>query len=111
MKARTLLFASTALALAACSDQDPTSVQQRSPAPIVAARGNAIDGSYIVVLKEGGDPTSVAAVAGVSPRHVYTAALNGFSAELNAGQLNALQHNPSVDYIEQDGVASIATTQ
>ena len=111
MKARTLLFAGTALALAACSDQDPTAVQQRSPAPVVAARGNAIDGSYIVVLNEGADPRSVAAVAGVSPSHVYTAALNGFSAELNAGQLNALQHNPNVDYIEQDGVASIATTQ
>jgi len=28
--------------------------------------------------------------------------LNGFSATLNEGQLNALRHNPSVDYIEPD---------
>jgi subtilisin family serine protease len=110
--ARTLLFAGTALALAACADQNPTAVQQqRSPAPVLAARSGGIDGAYIVVVKEGGDPRSVAAIAGVNPTHVYVAALNGFSAELNAGQLNALQHNPNVEYIEQDGVATIATTQ
>jgi subtilisin family serine protease len=86
-------------------------VQQRSPAPLLAARGQGIDGAYIVVTREGADPRSVAAVAGVSPRFVYQAALHGFAATLNAGQLNALQHNPNVDYIEQDGVAHIMTTQ
>ena len=111
MKARILMFAGTALALAACSDQNPTAVRQSTPAPVLRASANGIDGSYIVVLKEGGNPRSVAAIAGVNPRFEYTAALNGFAAELNAGQLNALQHNPNVDYIEQDGVASIATTQ
>jgi subtilisin family serine protease len=109
--ARMLVFAGTALALAACSDQNPTAVRQSTPAPLLRAASGGIDGSYIVVLKEGGNPRSVAAVAGVNPHFVYTAALNGFAAELNAGQLNALQHNPNVDYIEQDGVASIATTQ
>ncbi len=53
----------------------------------------------------------MAAVAGVSPKFVYTAALDGFSATLNAGQLNALQHNPNVDYIEQDMEVTAATTQ
>jgi subtilisin family serine protease len=109
--ARILMFAGTALALAACSDQNPTAVQQRSPAPVLAARGVGIDGAYIVVVKEGSDPRSVAAVAGVEPRYVYAAALHGFAGTLNAGQLNALQHNPNVDYIEQDGVATISTTQ
>src|SRR4051794_16038345 len=109
--ARILMFAGTALALAACSDQNPTAVQQRSPAPVLAARGVGIDGAYIVVVKEGADPRSVAAVAGVEPRYVYAAALHGFAGTLNAGQLNALQHNPNVDYIEQDGVATISTTQ
>ena len=112
MKAtRILMFAGTALALAACSDQDPTSVRQRTPAPVLAARGGGIDGAYIVVVKEGADPRSVAAISGVNPNFVYTAALNGFAAELNQGQLNALQHNPNVDYIEQDGVATISATQ
>jgi subtilisin family serine protease len=62
-------------------------------------------------VKEGADPHSVAAVAGVNPKFVYAAALNGFAGELNAGQLNALQHNPNVSYIEQDQVVSITTTQ
>jgi subtilisin family serine protease len=110
--ARTLLFAGTALALAACADQDPTAVQQqRSPAPVVAALGNAVEGSYIVVVKEGADPRSVAAITGVNPNFVYTAALNGFAGTLTAGQLNALQHNPNVEYIEEDQVGSVTTTQ
>jgi len=113
MKAvRTVLFAGAALALAACSDQNPTAANGRqATAPVRLAQSGGIDGSYIVVVKEGADPHSVAAVAGVSPRFVYTAALNGFAGTLNAGQVNALQHNPNVDYIEQDGVASITTTQ
>jgi subtilisin family serine protease len=112
MKSRSLLFAVSSLALlAACSDQDPTAARTPRTAPVLAARGPAVDGSYIVVVKEGSDPRSVAAVAGVDPHFVYTAALNGFAGTLNAGQLNALQHNPNVDYIEQDGIASIATTQ
>ena len=60
----------------------------------MSAAANGIDGEYIVVLKEGANPRSVAAVAGVEPAFVYTAALNGFAAPLNQGQLNALRHNP-----------------
>ncbi|HEX8831459.1 MAG TPA: S8 family peptidase [Longimicrobium sp.] len=102
-----------ALALAGCSVvQDPTSARP-TPGETVraAAPGQAIPGSYIVVLKEGADPRSVAAVAQVSPRYVYSAALNGFAAELNQGQLNALQHNPAVDYVEEDSRVQSATTQ
>ena len=80
-------------------------------AAIVQAQGKAVRDHYIVVLKAGADPRSVAAIAHVDPNYVYEAALNGFAAELNAGQLNALQHNPNVDYIEQDQEASIDTTQ
>ena len=43
-------------------------------APLLSAGAGAIEGSYVVVLKEGADPRSVAAVAGVSPNYVYTAA-------------------------------------
>ncbi|HYW09294.1 MAG TPA: S8 family serine peptidase, partial [Longimicrobium sp.] len=42
---------------------------------------------------------------------VYTAALNGFSASLNQGQLNALQHNPNVDYVEEDARVQATATQ
>ena len=102
-------------ALAACSDQSPVDpgarVSPRSAPVMAAAPGQGIDGSYIVVLKEGADPRSVAAVAGVEPRFVYSAVLNGFAAELNQGQLNALQHNPNVEYLEQDQAGGVEVTQ
>jgi subtilisin family serine protease len=108
----TLLLASAA-ALAACSDQNPAAAPQLpGEAPLVAAApGKGVAGAYIVVLRPGADPRAVAAVAGVQPRHVYTAVLNGFAAPLNAGQLNALRHHPAVDYIEQDQRGGIAATQ
>jgi subtilisin family serine protease len=76
--------------------------QGTGKAPVVQAAERGIAGQYIVVLKDGADPRSVAAISGVNPRHVYGSALTGFAAGLNPGQLVALQHNPNVDYIEQD---------
>jgi subtilisin family serine protease len=112
MKAiRSTLPAAALLALAACADQAPLAAPAAGAAPLLAAQAGGIDGQYIVVVKPGAEPRSVAAVAGVSPRYVYTAALNGFSAALNAGQLNALRHNPNVEYVEQDGRVEAWTTQ
>jgi subtilisin family serine protease len=112
MKAsKTAVTLGAVLALAACSDQSPVGSRATVAAPLMSAGANAIEGSYIVVLNEGANPRSVAAVAGVEPGFVYTAALNGFSAELNGGQLNALLHNPNVAYVEEDQVGSLATTQ
>ena len=112
-RATPLALAALVVAAAACSDQQPTAARAPgSPAAVRAATaGRAIDGAYIVVLKDGANPRSVAAVAGVNPHFVYTAALNGFSAQLNAGQLNALQHNSAVAYVEQDQVAQATTVQ
>ena len=115
MKRTLAPLALTALAFAAaCSDagQAPTAAPNGRTAPLLsAAEGRGVDGQYIVVLNDGANPASVAAVAGVSPRFVYTAALNGFSGALNQGQLNALQHNPAVAYIQQDGRVAASTTQ
>jgi subtilisin family serine protease len=115
MKRTLTPLALTALALtAACSDggQAPLTAPGGNTAPVLsAADGRGVDGQYIVVLNDGANPRGVAAVAGVSPHFVYTAALNGFSAELNQGQLNALQHNPAVAYIEQDQTVQATTTQ
>ena len=95
------------LALAACSDQTnvPTAATPSLPHSSVSA-----DGGYIVVLKEGANPTSVAAVAGIRPKSVWTAAVNGFAARLNAGQLTALAHNPAVAYVEPDAQAQLMWT-
>ena len=108
---KTAVALGAVLALAACSDESPVAGRAPVAAPLMSAGANAIEGSYIVVLNEGADPRSVAAIAGVEPGHVYTAALNGFSAELNQGQLNALRHNPNVAYVEQDQLGSVEITQ
>jgi subtilisin family serine protease len=111
MRLRSAAVLATA-ALAACSDQPPTGARAPAAAPLVsAAAGRGVAGSYIVVLKEGADPRAAAAVAGVSPRHVYTAVLNGFAATLTQGQLTALRHNPDVEYVEQDQVGGVTATQ
>jgi subtilisin family serine protease len=81
------------------------------PAALVKANGKVIPDHYIVVLKARANLRSVAALAPTAPQYIYGAALNGFAARLNPGQLNALQHNPNVDYIEQDQEATIDTTQ
>jgi subtilisin family serine protease len=97
------------LALVACADQDVRLLSPESSEPVLSAA--SLEGSYIVVLKEGANARSVAAITGVSPDHVYANVLNGFSAQLNQGQLTALQRNPNVEYVEADGIATIAATQ
>ncbi|HEX5870911.1 MAG TPA: S8 family serine peptidase, partial [Longimicrobium sp.] len=111
MKRSLTPLAVAALGLAAaCSDAVPTQSAAPAGAPLLAS-AQGIAGQYIVVLNEGASPRSVAAVAGVSPRYVYTTAVNGFAAALNQGQLTALQHNPNVAYIEQDQPVQASVTQ
>lgn len=97
-----------AVVAAACAES-PTAPAEELAEFHPALGANVVYGSYIVVLKDGADPRSVAAIAGVRPNHVYEAALSGFAAELNQGQLNALRRNPNVDYIDADGIARIPT--
>jgi subtilisin family serine protease len=109
MKRLTGLLASGLVLATSVLASSPVGAASASLVP--AANGKAIENQYIVVLKEGANPRSIAAVAGASPKYVYESALNGFTAELNAGQLNALRHNPNVDYVEQDAEVSISATQ
>ncbi len=87
----------------------------------------AIADHYIVVLKEDlpdGDVASKAAAQDVAsvavdlagfhggfPRHVYQHALKGFSVQLTEEAAVALSQDPRVEYVEEDGEASVATTQ
>jgi subtilisin family serine protease len=96
------------LALAACSaDGSPLA----APAGSRSAARAADAAAYIVVLRDGTDPHAVARAAGVAPRRTYTAALRGFAATLNAGQVDALRRNPNVAYVEPDAPAQLFTTQ
>jgi subtilisin family serine protease len=108
----------TALGLALALTGATTSVAaavagpDANDAPMVAARGGrAIAGQYIVVLKSGRDARSVAASAFAAPRHVYDAALNGFSASLTAGQVTLLRRNRDVEYIEEDAEIHLDATE
>ncbi|HEX6290053.1 MAG TPA: S8 family serine peptidase, partial [Herpetosiphonaceae bacterium] len=78
---------------------------------MVPTTGKALPDQYIVVLKDGADAHSIANSAGVKPKHVYKAVLNGFAATLHARQLEALQRNPHVDYIEPDQEVTVSDTQ
>jgi subtilisin family serine protease len=117
-RTRPALLAFGLAAAVGCSDaRDPLGASQPSsgrassqPARLYTSTGSIKD-SYIVVLEDNADPRSVAAVAGVSPMFVYTAALTGFAATLNHGQLTALLHNPNVSYVEQNQPVSLSTTQ
>lgn len=44
---------------------------------------------------------------GFAADHVYGSALHGFSAQLTARQIQDLENNPLVDYVEADGTATI----
>jgi len=86
---------------------------EAAPAKFIPAKGKAIPDQYIVVFKDGPsiNAGSAAQEVGATPLYVYDAALNGFAAKLNPGQLKKLQENPNVAYIEQDGEASINVNQ
>lgn len=69
--------------------------------------GGVIKGHYIVVLREGADPASVAGFHELPTTFQYRTVLNGFAAWIAPGQLSKLQSDPDVLYVEEDGVATI----
>ncbi|HYW13427.1 MAG TPA: S8 family peptidase [Longimicrobium sp.] len=98
---RTSLAVLPLLALAACSTDAVSPAATDAAAPLLSQSTDGSNG-YIVVVKEGANPRSVAAILGITPKYVYTTAVNGFAGTLNAGQLNAIRHNPNVEYVEAD---------
>jgi subtilisin family serine protease len=82
-------------------------------APGVGAAG---DGAYIVVLKGSASGSTLAAREhgkrhGVSVTQVYSHALLGYAARLDAGQLRSLRADSSVAMVVPDGIATIDETQ
>jgi subtilisin family serine protease len=90
-------------------------------APATAAQGQilnadsatAIQGSYIVVLKDSAKSASptLAGKYGGSVKHVYKSALNGFAATMSAAQARRLAADPAVEYVEADQVVHTTATQ
>jgi subtilisin family serine protease len=92
---RTFAVAITVAAVAATA-------QQAVAAQSATSGAQPIDGAYIVALQRGADAGGLARALQISPRYTYHAALNGFAADLTAGQLLALRGNPAVVRIEPD---------
>jgi hypothetical protein len=95
-------------------------VRAGGPAPVLAATGPAVPGSYIVVLKgqpgtvdaaRGASAASRAAALGVTLGRRYHHALNGFSAELSPAQADALRNDPDVAYLAPNQQVGLNTAQ
>ena len=105
-----------ALALAACTDEVPTTPASTPSQTAQLARGVAgrtIPGRWIVVFdKDVADAPGLARrlteAHGGTLHHTYGHAIKGFAATLPAAAVQALRRNPGVAYVEADQVASIA---
>jgi len=80
-------------------------------AKLTRTTGQHLPGAWIVTLKEDADARGVARRYAADPRHVYASALNGFAAELNHGQVRALQNDDDVVAIEPDQAVTADATQ
>ncbi|MFK0238054.1 S8 family peptidase [Streptomyces vinaceus] len=97
----------------------------------VRTASEPIPGRYLVVLKEepasaphgrasGAERTAAATATeaariarthGGTVRTVYSAALPGYAAEMTEAQARRVAVDPAVDYVQQDGVHAVSSTQ
>jgi Subtilase family/Peptidase inhibitor I9 len=115
-----ILLASSLAIMVSCKEQN-VDLDSAPLAKTESAVGSEIPGQYIVVLN--GEPEIKGMPVAVRNKvvalltknganaaaieHVYSAALQGFSATLNANQLAKLKADPNVAYIEADQIVSI----
>lgn len=78
-----------------------------SDAPLLAPKGQKVDGQYIVVLKDAFSADAVARRHGITRLQTYSKSLKGFAAKLTDAQVTKLRKDASVKYIEFDIVMSI----
>jgi subtilisin family serine protease len=79
-----------------------------------AGTADVVPNSYIVVFKANAARTSAPSIAGKyggSVKHTYSHALNGFAATMSEAQAKRLAADPSVEYVQADGVVRISGTQ
>ncbi len=117
------------------NDADPMNLIQQDEAQLIQYSSSpALDGRYIVVFKETAVPeVQSRAITGLNYKQIkadftakaeafltsnkvfnktidqsYVKALKGIALELNDQELNALQNDDSVDYIEQDQIITVS---
>ncbi|MEW1864559.1 S8 family peptidase [Streptomyces sp. NPDC088194] len=74
-----------------------------TPAPLIAATGDAVPGQYIVTLDQGVNLTGEVRTLGIRPLFSYDKVLHGFAAALTASQLDTVRDTPGVTAVEQNG--------
>ena len=101
------------LAVAGVAALTATGVATTAGAAAAAPAASPV-ATYIVTLKAGAVPTSIAArAAGLGGRvaHVYTTALNGFAVSLPSAVADRLATLPDVASVEKDQPVTLAATQ
>ncbi|KAK7408329.1 hypothetical protein QQX98_009531 [Neonectria punicea] len=88
--------------------------RRAEPAPVLRPRGvKLVDGKYIVKMNSGVNTASVStAVSSIQADadYTYSTSFSGFAASLSGSELEKLQNDPNVEYIEQDAVITIKAT-
>ena len=108
------LFAPAAVAGAPSAEREaPATGVKGTPSQRSAPTqgGDVIPGEYIVQVKRGKNPATLAARADAKPRYAFRHALNGFSAKLSGKQLAKLRQDPSVTTIEPNRKVAGDATQ
>lgn len=110
----------TLLALLPLAMAAPSALRRDSPAPLVKPRGaEIVQGKYIVKFKKDVVSTSsvesliestIATIA-ADADYVYKSKFAGFASSLTDAEVEALQNDPNVEYIEQDAVVKAYVTQ
>ncbi len=114
---------SLAVLMVGCSDQSsqvtaPQQQQSSTQVPLLnkVAGGQYIEGAYIVVFKDAvadvdNEVNDIGKKNAIKANFIYKYALKGFAGKLTAAQLQVLQSDSRVAYIEQDQIAHINATQ
>ncbi|MEU3649693.1 S8 family peptidase [Lentzea sp. NPDC034063] len=101
-----------ALGIASTAMWTPTAIAEEAVLP--GAGAQAVEGSYIVVLKDGARTPASALASRYqgNVKHTYSAALNGFSVTgMSERQARRLAADPDVQFVERNTFAMIQATQ
>ena len=111
---RNLALVLAAFAVAACSDTsqpiDPSAAPNVSYSA-AADNADVIPGRFIITLRDGVNPSAVAAEHGARPDFVYSRVLNGFAGPVSEAARSGLMRDARVLRIEPDGIARAVATQ
>jgi aqualysin 1 len=105
------VLAVAVLAFAASCAEAPSAPTAAPVDDVSFASSSVIPGRFIVTLRDGADPASVAREHGVAADYVYRHALNGFAGAMSEAARSGLLRDARVTRVEPDGIARTTATQ